>query len=736
MLTVGDRVAGRYRLVLPLGERRGGAVYRAEESSTGEAVVLALAEGGEDRVARFVEVMRAASKVDHPNVVRVIEVGAEHGRGFAATELLEGRALEERLAERPPLTLADFVLVATAALDGLAALHAAGVAHGEIDPSNVFLVPGGERPTPKLIGMGFGLDARDDAPDGGLLGRLRYVPPELLADKARPTPAGDVYSFGVVLWEALAGKPPFSGETPELLRKTIRDGRAETLYAVRPDLPIGLSRAVQRAIAPRPEGRHVNVAALQKAVVSGLQVAPEPVKLSPLPRPWDGEGASGGVAEAAPAPGGSTKARVPAPAAIGRKPPAKGVKTTLVGFPRRPRAAPGASKGAGAPGEEPAPSSEGVPLTELAKVLGSASSPPGGSDAEGSAVAAPRGADAETTPMGSPPAPPGAEGERQEAEAGARPPLPRQSPEPTDVIGGDELDSLVAAARPDGQAASPPPIPQDQTGEDAPEAPSVHDRETMPLDLGGAPEGQGGDEPAGPTEDEAREDEEADAGVAPDVTGERAEDATGGSKASVRSRRWAIWVGVGVVALGVIAVVLVAGLSDSWLGEGRPPGTVAGPDGEGRGAPSEPPVVAAMADAEAPARPEPTDDRNGGGPPVGDADASPADAEPRAPDEAPATVRITLRGLPDGARVALDGARVQGGELELPASGERHEVEVVADGFRPWRRVVVPSEDTELSVQLERVPAHAPSPPPRPRPPRDPRPGQKTAPRIVRDPGF
>ena len=120
MLTPGTVIAERYRLVLPLGERQSGAVWRAEDQKEDGPVALALVEQRPRKdarnIERFLETMEKVAALRHHNIVRVLDSGTcEEGRGFAALELLEGETLAERLAVEPTISLSDFVLIATGA---------------------------------------------------------------------------------------------------------------------------------------------------------------------------------------------------------------------------------------------------------------------------------------------------------------------------------------------------------------------------------------------------------------------------------------------------------------------------------------------------------------------------------------------------------------------------------------------------------------------------------------------
>ena len=235
----GDRFHGRYRVCSLLGAGGMGRVYDVERVTDGQRLalkVMTLALSGE-HAARFAREAEIGARVQHGNVVSIVDVGiASTGIPFLVMELVRGGSLEDRRSRFGDATWALPILKQIAA--GLAELHARGIVHRDLKPANVLLVDGdGDQPLAKISDFGisrFGaLDNTDTdqmgatleaiVPAGGrreltqadaLLGTPFYMPPEAWRGPAR-NPSADMFSFGILAYEALAGRAPFA--VPALL---------------------------------------------------------------------------------------------------------------------------------------------------------------------------------------------------------------------------------------------------------------------------------------------------------------------------------------------------------------------------------------------------------------------------------------------------------------------------------------------------------------------------------------
>ena len=254
-----DRI-GRYRILHKLGQGGMGVVYAAEDPSLGRRVALkTITHSDEDSRQRFRREARAAASVSHPNACQIFEIGEDAGRLFIAMELLDGEPLAERL-KRGPLTLAATLSLGREMLAALDALHAQGVIHRDVKPSNVFLTPRGTKlldfglARPLASDAGGALSREGDLTRSGLIvGTPRYMAPEqVLGD---PIDARtDVFATGAVLFEALAGRVAFPGTTAvEVMHATLHE---QPPALAGPPAVVAFDRVVRRALAKSPAERY------------------------------------------------------------------------------------------------------------------------------------------------------------------------------------------------------------------------------------------------------------------------------------------------------------------------------------------------------------------------------------------------------------------------------------------------------------------------------------------------
>ncbi|HEY2325683.1 MAG TPA: protein kinase [Thermoanaerobaculia bacterium] len=202
-----------YRVDRLLGVGGMGEVYLAEDATLRRKVALKLlpkrfSEDAE-RVRRFQREARAASKLNHPNIITIYEVGQEESRHFIATEYIEGQTLRDRLQSTEPLSVGEILDVAIGVASALTSAHEAGILHRDIKPENIMLRPDGYV---KVLDFGLAKLVEPDplAPEsntGSVLGTLLYISPEQ-ARGYPPDARSDIYALGAVVYEMLTGRPP------------------------------------------------------------------------------------------------------------------------------------------------------------------------------------------------------------------------------------------------------------------------------------------------------------------------------------------------------------------------------------------------------------------------------------------------------------------------------------------------------------------------------------------------
>jgi serine/threonine protein kinase len=260
------RVAERYELGPVLGRGGMGEVRAATDIRLHREVAVKLlradlAEMDEVR-ARFEGEARAAASLVHPNVVAVFDAGEDHGAPFIVMERLPGRTLADELAERA-LSTGEVYDVAGSVLGALEAAHRSGIVHRDVKPGNVLRAADG---TWKVADFGIAKSAEaagDITVTGVMIGTPAYVAPERIEGKPA-TPASDLYATGVVLYEAVAGRKPFVGDTSIAVAMSVRAGQAPPLRTVAPDVYPALERVIERAMATDPAQRFASAAEMRR----------------------------------------------------------------------------------------------------------------------------------------------------------------------------------------------------------------------------------------------------------------------------------------------------------------------------------------------------------------------------------------------------------------------------------------------------------------------------------------
>jgi eukaryotic-like serine/threonine-protein kinase len=274
-LSAGQTV-GHYRVLSPLGAGGMGEVYLAEDISLGRKVALKLLlkvfTGDPERVRRFEQEARAASALNHPNILTIYEIGRADGVYFIATEFIEGETLRDHMAGSrvPPAVALDVAAQVASALD---VAHAAGVVHRDIKPENVMVRPDRivkvldfgltkltEKAEPAVPRPAGGSGARpvptNHTEAGLLMGTVRYMSPEQTRDSSHVDRRTDVWSLGVVLYEMLAGHVPFEGEDAHQRIISIRESEPPPLAACAEGVPEQLEEIVRKALAKEPGERY------------------------------------------------------------------------------------------------------------------------------------------------------------------------------------------------------------------------------------------------------------------------------------------------------------------------------------------------------------------------------------------------------------------------------------------------------------------------------------------------
>src|SRR5881275_774693 len=254
---------GRYEIRSQIGAGGMGEVYLAQDLTLDRKVALKVlpedVASNRQRMQRFVQEAKAASGLNHPNIITIHEIGTEPGAHFMVTEFIDGENLRHHL-RGAPMTLGEAIDIAIQIASALASAHAAGIIHRDIKPENIMLRTDG---IAKVLDFGLAKlterwrkdevdrDAATQAfvhtEPGAVVGTTAYLSPEQARALDVDTRT-DIWSLGVVLYEMITGRAPFKGETPSDTSALILTAEPPPLAEYMPDVPPEIERIVRKAL--------------------------------------------------------------------------------------------------------------------------------------------------------------------------------------------------------------------------------------------------------------------------------------------------------------------------------------------------------------------------------------------------------------------------------------------------------------------------------------------------------
>jgi serine/threonine protein kinase/Flp pilus assembly protein TadD len=280
-LPTGQKIS-HYEITGKLGEGGMGAVYRAVDANLGRTVALKVISrpqisAGDKR--RFAREAKAASALNHPNIVTIYEYNSEAGVDFIAMEYVDGMSLDALLAGHEP-PLATLLGYARQVASALAKAHAAGIVHRDLKPANIMITADG---VAKVLDFGL---ARLEASEanvnttaltqaGAVLGTPAYMSPE----QAMGEPSdyrSDIFSFGIILYELACGRRPFQGADALSMARQIAFKEPQPPAEVNRALPVELCSLIERCLRKKPEDRLQSMAEAAAALHEHCHTLPAP----------------------------------------------------------------------------------------------------------------------------------------------------------------------------------------------------------------------------------------------------------------------------------------------------------------------------------------------------------------------------------------------------------------------------------------------------------------------------
>jgi serine/threonine-protein kinase len=267
------KTVGPYEVGEEIGGGAMGVVYQALDTRLGRAVALKFLRphlGTDDSAAeRFRLEARTVGGLEHPNICTLYEIGeAEPGQLYLAMPFYDGETLQRRIA-RGPLGIEEAVGIAVQIARGLAKAHARAIIHRDIKPSNMLVTADG---VVKILDFGIAkLAGVALTGPSTVLGTLGYMSPEQAEGEAIDHRT-DLWSLGVALYEMLAGRRPFPGDTLPAVAESIVSGDPAPVSTLRPGIPPSLERILATALAKIPDARYQSAQAFERDLL-GLGLA-------------------------------------------------------------------------------------------------------------------------------------------------------------------------------------------------------------------------------------------------------------------------------------------------------------------------------------------------------------------------------------------------------------------------------------------------------------------------------
>jgi eukaryotic-like serine/threonine-protein kinase len=264
-LTTGSTFAGRYQIIEELGKGGMGKVYKVFDTDIREKVALKLLKpeiaSDKETIERFSNELKYARKISHRNVCRMYDLGKAEGTYFITMEYVAGEDLRSFIRRSRQLTVGTATAIAKQVCEGLAEAHRLGVVHRDLKPGNIMIDKDGDAHIMDF-GIAKSLQGKGITGAGVMIGTPEYMSPEQVEGK-EADPRSDIYSLGVCLYEMIAGRVPFEGETPLSVAVKHKSEIPRDPEEFNPQISEDLSRLILKCLAKDREKRYQTAEELQ-----------------------------------------------------------------------------------------------------------------------------------------------------------------------------------------------------------------------------------------------------------------------------------------------------------------------------------------------------------------------------------------------------------------------------------------------------------------------------------------
>ncbi len=281
----------RYRLLSQIAAGGMAVVYKAQDTLLNRVVAVKILRESYAAdltfQARFQREAEAAANLNHANIVTVYDVGQDAGRHYIVMEYVDGQDLKHIIRTDAPLSIRRAVDITTQICAALGAAHRAGLVHCDVKPQNVLVTADG-RVKVADFGIARVLSQMTAAVSETVWGTPQYISPEQAAGEP-PTPASDVYAVGVILYEMLAGRLPFEGETHTQLALAHMRDEPPPLTALNAGVPSQIDQIVRKVMSKEPSARYRNADQLATILIEYRNAADQATGYQPAVRPPIGQ---------------------------------------------------------------------------------------------------------------------------------------------------------------------------------------------------------------------------------------------------------------------------------------------------------------------------------------------------------------------------------------------------------------------------------------------------------------